>query len=98
MSYKIETIIEDGKEYKVKIYDNGDVYWTLNGKEHREKGPTFIGYNGHIEYKNGTTHRLDGPAAIWSDGYKVWCINDTEITEQMHTKVRTMLTLGLNRI
>jgi hypothetical protein len=35
------------KEYTVKIYDNGDRCWYLNGKRHREDGPA-------VEYTNGT--------------------------------------------
>ena len=34
-------------EYVVKVYDNGDVMWCLNGKLHREDGPA-------IEYFDGT--------------------------------------------
>jgi hypothetical protein len=33
-------------EYVVKVYDNGDVMWCLNGKLHREDGPA-------IEYPDG---------------------------------------------
>ena len=33
--------------------------------------------NEYIVFKNdtGVLHREDGPAFIWSDGYKAWCIN-----------------------
>ena len=34
-------------EYTVKVYANGDKYWYLNGKLHREDGPA-------IEYANGS--------------------------------------------
>ena len=33
-------------EYTVKVYPNGDKYWCLNGKLHREDGPA-------IEWANG---------------------------------------------
>ena len=33
-------------EYTVRVYDNGNKYWYLNGKHHREDGPA-------IEYPNG---------------------------------------------
>ena len=28
-------------EYTVKVYDNGDKFWYLNGKLHREDGPAI---------------------------------------------------------
>ena len=28
-------------EYTVKVYDNGDKWWYLNGKRHREDGPAI---------------------------------------------------------
>ena len=34
------------KEYTVKDYENGDRYWIINGKSHREDGPA-------MEYANG---------------------------------------------
>ena len=34
-------------EYKVKVSSDGDKYWYLNGKFHREDGPA-------IEYSDGT--------------------------------------------
>ena len=33
-------------EYAVKVFDNGDKSWCLNGKLHREDGPA-------VEYNNG---------------------------------------------
>ena len=35
--------------YKVRVHDDGDKYWFLNGKRHREDGPA-------IEYCGGTKH------------------------------------------
>ena len=34
-------------EYTVKVYTNGDKYWCLNGKFHREDGPA-------VEYADGS--------------------------------------------
>tara|TARA_R110000824_G_scaffold75436_1_gene191486 strand:- start:289 stop:531 length:243 start_codon:yes stop_codon:yes gene_type:complete len=34
-------------EYKVKVYTNGDKFWFLHGKHHREDGPA-------IEWSDGT--------------------------------------------
>ena len=33
-------------EYTVKVYGNGDKYWYINGKRHREDGPAYEGANG----------------------------------------------------
>ena len=33
-------------EYEVKVYANGNKYWWLNGKQHREDGPA-------VEYADG---------------------------------------------
>ena len=57
-------------EYTVKVYDNGDKYWYLNGKLHREDGPAVEWSNGSKEWwLNGELHREDGPAVECVDGY-----------------------------
>ena len=33
-------------EYTVKVWDNGDKYWYLHGKLHREDGPAYEGASG----------------------------------------------------
>jgi len=41
-------------EYTVKVFENGDREWSLNGKLHREDGPA-------IEWSNGTKEwRVEG--------------------------------------
>ena len=35
--------------YEVRVYENGDKRWRLNGKPHREDGPA-------IEYANGNKY------------------------------------------
>ena len=60
-------------EYTVKVEDNGDRCWYLNGKLHREDGPA-------IEFTNGTRywclndkyHREDGPAIEYANGTRCW--------------------------
>jgi len=37
------------KTYEVRVYDNGDKYWFLNGKRHREDGPA-------IEFADGNKY------------------------------------------
>jgi hypothetical protein len=100
MNYTTQTIIEDGKEYEVEIYDNGYVRWFLNGKTHREKGPAqYIGHGDYIYWiQNNILHRLNGPASIYPAGNKFWSINGMDFTKRQHTKIRTMLSLGLDKI
>ena len=74
-------------EYTVKVYDNGDKHWWLNGLRHREDGPAVEFADGHKEwYLNGKLHRLDGPAFSTADGYKVWYLNGKEYTEEEFLK------------
>jgi len=69
-------------EYKVKVYENGDQVWHLNGKLHREDGPAVIWASGYQEWwLNGNKHREDGPAVIRADGTQVWWLNGKEVTE-----------------
>ena len=30
------------KEYKVRVYDNGDIHWYLDNLRHREDGPAVV--------------------------------------------------------
>jgi hypothetical protein len=64
------------KEYTVKVNDNGDKFWYLNGERHREDGPAIEYANGaKIWFLNGERHREDGPAAERANGTKVWYLN-----------------------
>ena len=63
-------------EYTVTVCDNGDRFWYLNGKFHREDGPAFEYANGDkIWYMNGVRHREDGPAFEYANGDKIWYFN-----------------------
>jgi len=63
-------------EYTVKVYDNGDKEWYLNGKLHREDGPAIEWAGGSKDwYLNGKLHREDGPAIEEASGTKAWCLN-----------------------
>jgi hypothetical protein len=63
-------------EYTVKVYDNGDSFWYLNGKLHREDGPAVECTDGTREwYLNGKCHRIDGPACEYSTGGRYWYLN-----------------------
>ena len=37
-------------EYTVKVFDNGNRYWYLNGKLHREDGPAIECADGDREW------------------------------------------------
>ena len=55
---------------------NGNKYWYINGKWHREDGPAVEWANGNkCWYIRGKLHRKDGPAAECADGTKYWYIN-----------------------
>jgi hypothetical protein len=69
-------------EYTVRVNKNGDKYWYLNDKLHREDGPAVEWASGdrHWYIKN-ERHREDGPAIEWADGDKYWYINGEYLTE-----------------
>ena len=70
-------------EYTVKVYSNGNKYWHLNGKLHREDGPAVEYYDGYKSWwLNGKRHREDGPAIEYSDGHKCWALNGKELSEE----------------
>ena len=70
-------------EYTVKVYTNGNRFWWLNGKIHREDGPAVESANGSKEwYLNDKRHREDGPAIEYADGYKSWWLNGEKVTEE----------------
>jgi len=59
-----------------KTYPNGDKYWYLNGKYHREDGPAVEYSNGDKEwFLDDERHREDGPAVEYSNGDKAWYLN-----------------------
>ena len=74
-------------EYTVKVYPNGDKFWWLNDKLHREDGPAYESANGNkFWYLNDKLHREDGPAMEWANGDKEWFLNDEEVTEEEHKR------------
>ena len=64
------------KTYEVRVYENGDKFWYLNGQLHREDGPACEYVTGDKQwYINGKRHRDDGPAIECANGSKQWFIN-----------------------
>ncbi len=62
--------------YTTKEID-GDKFWLLDDKFHREDGPAFEGADGiKIWYINGQRHRVNGPAIELANGAKYWYQND----------------------
>ena len=63
-------------KYEVKVYNDGNKYWYLNGKSHREDGPAIEYANGDKKwYLDDTLHREDGPAVEYDNGTKAWYLN-----------------------
>ena len=75
-------------EYTVEVYDNGNKFWRLNGKLHREDGPAveYVNNGDKCWYLNGKLHREDGPAVEWDNGSKYWYLNGEEVTEEEHKR------------
>jgi len=64
-------------EYTVKVKDNGNKFWYLNDKLHREDGPAAEYADGDkFWYLNDKIHREDGPAIERANGNKFWYLND----------------------
>jgi hypothetical protein len=64
------------KTYKVDVDDDGNKYWLLNNKLHREDGPAIEYADGSKQWiLNGKRHRTDGPAVEYADGTKMWYLN-----------------------
>jgi hypothetical protein len=64
------------KTYKIEVSDNGDKFWFLNGKYHREDGPAIEYADGtKFWYLNDKLHREDGPAVEYTNGDKSWFLN-----------------------
>jgi hypothetical protein len=70
---KIETIIENGQEYQVFTWTNGDKEYYQNSYLNRIDGPAIERTNGNkLYYQGGLLHRLGGPASEWPSGYKIY--------------------------
>ena len=75
-------------EYTVKVWPNGDKYWYLNGKVHREDGPAIECANVYKAWcLSGEIHREDGPALEDSYGFKSWWLKGKNVTEKEHKRL-----------
>tara|TARA_R100001509_G_scaffold96871_1_gene56338 strand:+ start:918 stop:1229 length:312 start_codon:yes stop_codon:yes gene_type:complete len=77
--------MSDYTTYEVRVYPNGNKYWYIHGKRHREDGPAIERADGFkVWYLNGELHREDGPAIERLDGTKEWYLHDEKLTEEEH--------------
>ena len=77
--------MSDYTTYEVRVYPDGDKYWFLHGKRHREDGPAVELADGTKQWwLNDKRHREDGPAREWADGQKQWWLHDEKLTEEEH--------------
>jgi hypothetical protein len=77
-NYKCDKVVEDGIEYEIREYLNGDRIYFLNGKYHRVNGPAEERLNGDkLWYRMDRLHREDGPAAAFiKSGRKEYWLNN----------------------
>ena len=72
-------------EYRVKVFNDGEINWLLNGNFHREDGPAVEYPTGYKSWWiNGKRHREDGPAVICYNGDKYWYLHNKKLTEAEH--------------
>ena len=72
----------DGDKFK-SITVNGDKFWFLNDKLHREDGPACEYENGDKSWHlNGQFHRENGPAVEYTNGSKEWWLNGRKLTKE----------------
>jgi uncharacterized protein (UPF0216 family) len=72
----VQQQVLDRLKYDIVIDDNGNEYWYLNGKLHREDGPAAIYADGtQYWFRNDELHREDGPAITYRDGTQNWYSN-----------------------
>ena len=70
-------------EYTVRVYDDGDKSWYIDGKCHREDGPAVeLSDRYKAWYLNGKCHREDGPAVEYASGDKEWFLSGVRYTEE----------------
>ncbi len=67
----------------MKTDEDGNKFWYLNDKLHREGGPAAEWVDGtKAWYLKGKLHREGGPALERADGTKEWYLNGEEVTEE----------------
>ena len=73
--------------YNVVVFPDGNEFWRLSGKLHRENGPAVILSSGtKLYFRNGVQHRTDGPASEHFNGDKFWWLNGAPVSEEEFNK------------
>jgi len=68
--------VNKGNQSICETDKDGNKYWYLNDRLHREDGPAIEFINGHKEWHFcGELHRLDGPAIKYASGDKCWFVH-----------------------
>ena len=63
-------------EYIVRVYEDGERTWCINGQLHREDGPALEKADGSKHwYLHGKFHRPNGPAIEDANGFKAWYLH-----------------------
>jgi hypothetical protein len=77
----------------VKVDEEGDKYWRIDGKIHRTDGPAVEWADGTKEWAiYGLNHRTDGPAVEWASGKITWHLDGITLTFEEWLKQTTGLT------
>lgn len=76
-SYTKIKVVEDGLEYTVYQFEDGGRQYYLNGKLHRENGPSCIYGKDICYHKNGLLHNENGPAISTVAGGDLYFIKGT---------------------
>ena len=79
---KIKSLFCKKQKTRLKIYSNSDKCWfNSKGDYHNESGPALICSSGVFWYINGKSHRIDGPADMWTSGSMFWYINGKQYND-----------------
>ena len=74
----MKTIVKNmiKQDYKLYIWNNGDIKYLYKQNYHRLDGPANETYHGVFYWVDGKLHRTNGPAIAWSNGEQSYWIND----------------------
>lgn len=70
------------------ITSEGTRKWYVNGKLHREGGlPAVEWRDGTMSWWiDGQLHREDGPAVLYTDGFREWFLSGEKLTEEQFVR------------
>lgn len=86
--YTETKVTENGVEYTVKEYANGDREWRTNGKLNRVDAPAVEYADGDcFYYLDDKLNRFNGPAIEWADGTCSWYLDNNWVTKEEHAEM-----------